>query len=200
MEWEVKLLCNIISEISFCPKSLTYQLEEGLLVRKFPDNHVFRNYVGFSYNPLLSKKYENRKAETFIVKGVKVFDRFTKNFIDFWIFISGELIMGYSTPNNANFDADLDKIDFGKPYKERFGDDEFKTISKLFTKEEKSLFNPSDVYAVELDGKIFYHILDIGDGDFISIDIAKRVYKITHDPYEIDLLSETLSVVLSRKW
>lgn len=54
------------------------------------------------------------------------------------------------------------------------------------------MLNPSEVYEIELDGKTYYPIRELEDGDFIATDKEKRVYSITHDPYGVTLLSEDL--------
>ena len=70
--------------------------------------------------------------------------------------------------------------------------EESSILSKVFSRMELDLLNPSEVYEVELDGKTYYHIQDLEDGDFIATDKEKRVYSITHDPFEVTLLSEDL--------
>ncbi|WP_162842699.1 hypothetical protein [Mucilaginibacter pineti] len=48
-----------------------------------------------------------------------------------------------------------------------------------------------------MDGKVYFHIKDLEDGDFIGIDSDKIIYKITHDPCEIIPLPESLKTVLN---
>lgn len=199
-DWEIKLLRNLFSQLPFDASHFIHQIDDGLLKNRLLDNEVWKNYVGFSYQPGISKKYENRKASAYLLKGIKVYDKLSGIFIDFWVFAAGDLLCGYSTPTHAHFDLDPDRIEVGTLLKQTFGDDEFKSIARIFTKEEKKLINPSEVYEVVLDGKSFYHLMDIGDGDFIAVDIDKNVYQITHDPYEITLLAEGLVDVLSRQW
>ena len=51
---------------------------------------------------------------------------------------------------------------------------------------------------MSLNGKTYYHVQDItdGDGDFIGIDADKNVYEFRHDPFEITLLTEPLETIL----
>jgi hypothetical protein len=49
---------------------------------------------------------------------------------------------------------------------------------------------------VKLRGSLYYHLRDLEDGDFIGIDADKIIYKITHDPFEIIPLNETLEQLL----
>lgn len=76
------------------------------------------------------------------------------------------------------------------------GNIEFDAIKHLLNEEELLLIDPVDVYEVELDGKIYYHVRELEDGDFIGIDDKKNIYKLTHDPYEIMLLNKPLVEVL----
>jgi len=111
------------------------------------------------------------------------------------------IISGYSIDNESvlntlpdNISVDTSNINI------IFFNDDDSNIEKFFSKKELSYVNIDDVYEVELDGKIYYHIQDIkdGDGDFIGMDSDKKIYKITHDPYEIKLLSESLIDVLMK--
>ena len=67
----------------------------------------------------------------------------------------------------------------------------------MFNHEEISLLNTSDIYKIELNGKIYYHLKDLEDGDFIGIDTQKNIYLITHDPFKIALQDNDLNYYLN---
>jgi len=78
-------------------------------------------------------------------------------------------------------------------------------IRKDFVNKENQgwgiVYNPAiiDKYEVELADKMYYHLFDMEDGDFIGIDKKKKVYEITHDPYEATLVDNNLLTFL-KSW
>lgn len=104
--------------------------------------------------------------------------------------------MGLSSPTVKTLIPDLNSIKVENLNVEYLGEDEFLEIKHLFNADELQLINPSEVYEVELDGKLYYHLKDIGDGDFIGIDKEKRIFRITHDPYKVLQLDSDLNNVL----
>ncbi|MEM6360290.1 MAG: hypothetical protein AAF731_09375 [Bacteroidota bacterium] len=196
-QWEIDLLEKVFESLNQNYSSFKSQVKEGLLtgVRLYPEDKS--NYVGFKYNPGIAEKYLDDTARDYAIKGVQVFDKKQSKYIDFIIHVTHGLICGYSTP-----ESDTPKFDIGKlkvpevknVYEEN---PDFEQIKNLLSGSEHNLLNPSEVYKVELEGKIYYHLKDLEDGDFIGIDDKKRVYQFTHDPYEIKFLSVDLESVLS---
>ena len=72
--------------------------------------------------------------------------------------------------------------------------------SGIFEEEGKILGVHVIPMPVILEGKTYYHLMDLadGDGDFIGMDLKKRVYLITHDPFEIKLLDKPLREILEK--
>ena len=91
------------------------------------------------------------------------------------------------------------KIDKGpKPGPGGSSPNEFDDIKHVFNGEELAIIDKEDVYEVELNGTIYYHLQELEDGDFIGIDQNKKIYKITHDPFEITELKGALAEILKR--
>lgn len=194
--WETKLLIKIIEKLPEQYLFLKEQVENGLIKKVFIGSSVIPNYVGFSYNPLISRKYEDKKGRFFKLSGIFISDFLTGEFVEIEIFISHGLIMGYSIPQKLKIKPDLTKIKVDNFKRTFFDNADFQKISHLLGKKEISLINPSDVYEVILNGKSFFNIKNLEDGNFIGIDLEKHVYVITHDPFEIKLLNKDLTEVL----
>lgn len=71
-------------------------------------------------------------------------------------------------------------------------------MKKLIDEEALKLIKPENVYQVNLSDRVFYHIEDLEDGDFIGIERHGQIYKITHDPFEIIPLDQSLTTFLSK--
>jgi uncharacterized pyridoxamine 5'-phosphate oxidase family protein len=69
-------------------------------------------------------------------------------------------------------------------------------LKKLLSPKELKLINPSDVYIVTLNNKEYFHLIDIEDGDFYGMDMGKNLYKITHNPYDLEKIDVNLSKLL----
>ncbi|GEP89763.1 hypothetical protein CTE07_14080 [Chitinophaga terrae (ex Kim and Jung 2007)] len=164
---------------------LKEQVEAGLLRRVSFKSTVVPNYVGFVYDPNLSGKYERRHDNGFEITGLKVYDELSKTYIDFDISVAHGLVMGYATPGNKKISLDVGKIDMSGLKVQYDSNPLYDKIKTLLKPAYLKSVPPGDVYEVELDGKIYYHLQDLEDGDFIGMDDEGRYYEITHDPYEI---------------
>lgn len=172
------------------------QLSEGIVTgTKKLNKQPYLNYTKFSLKTALLNKYENKKGSFFQIKGIRVFDLGTSAFIDINIDIAYDLLIGYSTPSR-NPDFDLTNINVDGFYNKHHENDDFKNLSIILDESEIKLLNEAEVYEVILKGLKFYHIKDLEDGDFIGIDINKKLYKITHDPFTITELALKLSDIV----
>ncbi len=171
------------------------QLSDNIISGINESNVPFPNYKKFSLNSNVLSKYENRYGRYFVIQGIKIFDFNTKEYVELKINIGFGLLLGYATPGIKMFNPDLTNIDLGG-LSLRFFAEEDTTKVKLFTKEEWSLLNPNEVYEVEINGKKYFHILDLEDGDFIGIDEKRNIYKITHDPFLITPINKRIIEIL----
>ncbi|MFB6456298.1 hypothetical protein ACE38W_13580 [Chitinophaga sp. Hz27] len=86
---------------------------------------------------------------------------------------------------NSKFRIVPDRVSIVNYKIKYLGGEEYKQIAHLIPPSLTSKINPTDVYEVELDGKVYFHVREIEDGDFVGIDLQGIFYKITSDPYEI---------------
>ena len=63
-----------------------------------------------------------------------------------------------------------------------------KLVSGL-TCEQLELTNLSEF---EIDGKLYYQIKDLKDGNYIAIDNKGKVFGLIHDPYKIELINKSV--------
>ncbi|MBS1636151.1 MAG: hypothetical protein JST26_09560 [Bacteroidetes bacterium] len=191
-EWEKTFLMNVFELLPHFQK-FSQQIQDGLLKRVIIDKRDA--YVGFVYDPLISGTYEDKKGRCFKLKHVQVYSTISKDYIAAEIYIGFGLVAGYSLGNQKE-KIDCNRINISKLEIESLDEYEFDVLNTLLSGEEIGLINPSEFYEVKLEGKLFYHIMDIADGDFIAIDSEKHVYKVTQDPYEIKQLNQSLKEVI----
>ena len=86
-----------------------------------------------------------------------------------------------------NYQFDLSSL---KKEKSKFALDQ--KIEKLvggLTSDQLDLTNLGEL---EVDGKHYYQIKDLEDGNYIAIDNKGEVYGLTHDPFKIDLINKSV--------
>lgn len=177
--------------------SLRDQIHDGiikdvkLLEKPFPYYHKFIHDVN------ILNRYEDKKGRSFIIKGILVNDRTINSFTAVNLVVAYGILIGYSTPQVATINPDLESIRATSLTIEFFGENAFNKIKSIISPEDLKWINPSDVYEIELNECNYYHIKDLQDGDLIAIDLSGNVFKLTHDPFEIKKLNESLSDILS---
>lgn len=198
-DWEIILMKEIFQVLDGDYIDFRNQLKDGLLrgVRIYSNDPS--HYIGFRYNADIAEKYLDETKEDFSIEGIQVYDEVLSKYIDFIIHTTHGLICGYSTPASGKPKFNIQKIKLDGAKKVHPHNPDFEDIKNLFNESELKLINLSEVYKVELEGKKYYHLKDLEDGDFIGIDAKKRVYKFTHDPYEIKFLGVDLRSVLNGK-
>ena len=116
-------------------------------------------------------------------------------------FNKGEIfINGYSITGATEYVIDVTNINVDHFKRQTLFYEDYQKIEGSLTDSERDLLNPGDVYEIKLEGKTYYHLMDLadGDGDFIGMDLKKRVYLITHDPFGIKLLDKPLREILEK--
>ncbi len=172
------------------------QVDEGIIIGIWLPYDAWPNYVQFSLNTELYYKYEDKLRPTFTIMGITVFDSKSAVTTEIQIEIWHGIITGFE-PQFAKLESpDFETINTSGYWIEYSDQSEFEPIKKLLTEEEIKLINPNDVYELELKGRSYYHIAELEDGDFIGMDLDKKIYKITHDPYEIVELQDNLKEIL----
>ena len=188
-QWEIDLLKRIGRELSKECGYVLQQVEAGLLRGVLVGLSDIPNYVGFSYNHDVYKRFYNEEGRNFAIKNIQVFNVRENKYTDFDMYISSGMINGYATPKSGKFEPDVEKINVTGFQKVYVGNPEFEKIRNLLDDSDMQLIKPEEVYQINLEGETYFHIKDIGDGDFIGIDMRKNVYKITHDPYGVSMLT-----------
>ncbi len=172
------------------------QLDEGIIIGSGLLREPLPNYIKFSLNVELLNKYEEKLRPTFRIMGIIVFDSKSAVTTEIQIEIWHGILVGFEPQISKLESPDLETINTSGYWIEYLENAEFDLIKKLLTEEEIKLINPSEVYEVELEGKSYYHIAELENSDFIGMDLDKKIYKITHDPYEIVELEESLKEIL----
>ena len=196
-DWELFLMYNTLEKLPDEFKTLKVQIEEELFAYATTGASSFDpDFVGFGFSDSIGE-YENRRAREYEITNIKVLDINSNKRLDYSINVCSGVISGYSLKGAENPTIDISDIDVSAYEKRYYDNPDYDKLEKILSPAEISLINASEVHEVSLDGKVYFHIKDLEDGDFIGIDSEKIIYKITHDPYEITPLRESLETVLN---
>lgn len=188
----IKISLSLPKKFSF----LHTQIEEGIIIGIKKQD---KQYYKFILDSSLLNKYEDKRGRYFAINNIKINNINTSQSTLITLRIGYGIILGYIIQNESfvNLHANQTSIDISSIHIEFFDNN---PIDKIFSKEELSYISRNDVYEVEINGCIYYHIQDIdsGDGDFIAIDSNKNIYRINHDPFQITPLSDSLLNILRK--
>jgi hypothetical protein len=196
-KWEIELISKIFNSIGDDFTYIKNQLNDGLIKSVKKVNTPVPNYYKFLFDVNILNKYENKKGRYFCIHGVTVFDNQLNRNVEIQINVSFGIVLGFFVLGAKEIVPNLDRIDINNYRIKYFDEQGIDILTKLLNKEEIKFINPSDVYEIILNGKKYYHLKDMEDGDFIGIDIEKNAYKIIHDPFEITILEKKLIDVLT---
>lgn len=194
---QVELISKICELLPDKFQNLRDQVRAGIIKDIKLLEKPFPNYHRFTLDVEILNKYEDKKGRSFVIKGILVNDKSLQKFVPVNLIVAYGILLGYSIPQANNFEPDLEKIVLTSISLDFFGEGTFDKIRSILSQEELKWISPSDVYEVEINDTCYYHLKDLEDGDFIAIDVDKNVFKVTHDPFELERVSDDLDQILS---
>jgi hypothetical protein len=88
--------------------------------------------------------------------------------------------------NFGNFDfSKIDLSELGEKHFNNQDKDELLQILGKLNKDQLSRLDIDDTFKVEIPEDIFYTIKNIGEGDYLAVNVRGEVYELLHDPYAV---------------
>ena len=195
--WEIELLEKIFGKN---PEKFDVKFDQQIVSGLFTGVHIglsdIPNYVGFKYDPNLYERFYRAKGRNYKFSNIIVRDLFSNEYLPVSIYISYDVINGYSIDKNVSkYKFDISDIKAKLVHKIFIGEDNSHVLY-LLTANERDLVIESDIYSTLLDSRAYYHLKELEDGDFVGIDEQNNLYKITHDPFEINMIDRNLLIDL----
>lgn len=182
---------NIIRELAtIIPSkydSIIRQVEEGIVVGFFLEGDA---YIKFKLDPSVISRFEDPMGCYYSISGFQ-FEWDDGSRTCFAIRIGYGLILGielsdpsviFRHQNQTRIILTSLRIIYFDSLKNTF-----------LSPSETKIFNPSDLYEIEIQGIHLLHLRDLDDGDFVAIDKKQSIYKVTHSPVKLvplDILLE----------
>lgn len=191
-----------VKEIEILEKKLIHKLS------CFDQNfEIFYNYkksklsnIFFSFKPKgisIMREYENEEAYKLLkqknneiqnIKGVKIFNKKSKQFENVNLSFSNYLLKFIQNDSPENFHKifDINKIQIEEYSIEKIKiqNPEKEIVLKILTpisNEELNKLDLENCIEIEFESNLYYTIIDFENGDYIAINYAKNVYYLNHN-------------------
>jgi hypothetical protein len=169
-------------------KFLGDELDKGLY-RRFSVNHALKgHFYSIGFDPSQSDK-SMTKGKEFEIENIII--KQDGQAYPLNITIYDGLWIGFEIEKNIldfnNFQIDLSVL---KKTKSKFASDtKIEQLVSGLTCEQLDLTNLGEY---DIDGKTFYQIKDLENGNYIAIDNKGQVFRLIHDPYKIELINKSV--------
>lgn len=167
-------------------------LSDGLdkgLYKRFSVNHAMKgHFYSIGFDPSQSDK-SMTKGKQFELENIII--KQDGQAYPLNITIHEGLWIGFEIEKNIldfnNFQIDLSSF---KKSKSKFAaDTKIERLVSGLTCEQLDL---TDLGDFDIDGKTYYQIKDLADGNYIAIDNKGQVFGLIHDPYKIELINKSV--------
>lgn len=197
--WEMDILKNVLMQLPIEYIHLKNQVDKGLFKGVLIGISDIPGYVGFSFNPKVYNEFYSKDGRNYKLTNIKVIDSISGQYVGYSIYVSFGLINGYSIDSIQKYKVDTSKVDVSNFQRVYLDEGIHSNLSAFLNQGEIALINLSEVDAIFIEGREYYRIKELEDGDFLGVDINRNVYKITHNPPEVNLLPDKIEDILSRK-
>jgi len=176
-----KLFEQLPTEFRF----LQEHLKKGLYRRY---SHNKDNNYFISFDPAHSDK-SMVKGKNFEVTNIQVIAEGQSYQLVLTIYQG--LLVGFDTAKNIKElkDYKFDTSRVSKAKSKFVAEDKTKRLVKGLYSDKLDL---DDLSEIEVDGKSYYQIKDLEDGNYIAIDNKGQVFVLMHDPFKIKLLNKSV--------
>jgi hypothetical protein len=167
---------------------LTTGLDKGLY-RRFSVNHAMKgHFYSIGFDPSQSDK-SMTKGKQFELENIIINQDGHEYKLNITIYDG--LWIGFEIGKNIldfnSFQVDLSSF---KKSKSKFAADT--KIEKLLNGLTCRQLDLTNLGEFEVDGKLYYQIKDLDDGNYIAIDNKGKVFGLIHDPYKIELINKSV--------
>lgn len=161
-----------------------------LMFFNYPDKPIGISFVYAMNGPYLDRHGKKHRVN-FKVDGLEIKKKESNEFVKLPITVTHDLIGTVEIDNPCDFWKNYDiseiKVREIKRTELKFtnGDEQkLKKILKGIDEELKKKIETDDTFEIELDGKRYYTILDMEDGNYIGVNSRGQVYRLLHDSDE----------------
>ncbi|GGH26771.1 hypothetical protein FAZ19_18405 [Sphingobacterium alkalisoli] len=183
-DWEKQTFKKIFEDLGVEFDTFSKQMQYTQKIKM--DETSKSCFYSLIYPVSFYKDFENRLDTNFKIENIKVHNLKNKESMFIILYFASNIFLAYSTSlARSKFEFDYKNIDLSGIKIAMWGDTEGLQVLELLTKEEEHYVNSGDIYISKIEGKEYFHLKELEDGDFVGIDKDSNVFVITHDPLEV---------------
>jgi len=148
-------------------------------------------YVFLGYSPEDSEIINKNHRTCFNLNGISVFNKKKNSYQSIKLYFQSDGLTRIEVENPEYFHKtfDLNKIQVNSLEITHLNiENPDKEIAekalKSLTKEQINLLELDFAFEIEIEGKLFYTILDMEDGNYIAVDKKGKIFRLNHDHNE----------------
>lgn len=195
---EISFFTEVIKILPTRYHYLLKQLNKDFLISFTPNDLNFKDWYSVQLNANLEKQYGKKKLGYFQLQNILLFNKRSNQKEKLTLSFLEGMFIGFFI-QDTNFENFLvEKYDISSLKEKHFKNDNDKKaliniIGKLST-EKLSYFDIDDTFKIEIPEGDFYTIKDLGDGNYLAVNEEGEVYELTHDPYCIKKIADSISM------
>ena len=148
-------------------------------------------YLSHGYTPKNFELINRNHRTSFNLTGISVFSIKENGFRPVKLYFLSDNLTQIEVNNPQYFHKDFDLNQIQKTVIEvenlplvnpdqKIAEEALRTLSK----EQQELLELDYSFEIELDGKLYYTILDMEDGNYMAVDKSGKIYRLAHDDEE----------------
>jgi hypothetical protein len=195
---EIEFFRKVISSLPDRYRFILPQIDPDFLLGK--KVKLVGRQGGFSFMIDAEKERKLRSPNPYVqLKGISVFNLTSNKYDPLEFGILDNILISYYTPNSYE-QLDADQIRMENLREQKTADNPFDQIGNIIGKKSlnalKSYINLSNVFELDLQKKKYLTIHDYGDGNYLAIDEAGKIFGLFHDPYIVQEIYPNVDLFL----
>lgn len=195
-EWEYALLNNIVKRLPIKYSFLLDQVQKDFILDSVPNDFL---KGGWKRIILDQNLFDSHKVKdiNYQLLGIRVYDLKDSQYKEVALDLYEGVLIGYKIPA-GQFDVDnVDLSDVREAQVFSARDEDLKY--KVFLTEKKSKqLDLENGFEIDLSDRSYFVIKDLGDGNYLAIDDAGKVYGLFHDPFLVEVIDEDVGEFIKR--
>jgi len=186
-QFELKIAALLKDELPQFQKVIHMSKLHGISFTQAPKGI----YISRSYDPDAHNEIQRNHRTHFNLTGISAYHLQKKSFIPLKLNYSFDSLtrIEVEEPEQFHKNFDLEKVQVNQIEIEQLPvenpDREIvEKILKALSSEQFEMLELDDTFKIELDEKLFYTILDMEDGNYITVNASGQVFRLNHDHVE----------------
>ena len=156
-------------------------------------------YISRGYTPKAFEMINRNHKTCFNMTGISVFNKKENRFQPIKLYYQSDGLTRIEIKNPEYFHKtfDLTQLQKGKIVLEHLkmenpDQEKVEKLLKSLTQQQLALLELEYTFEIEVDGKLYYTILDMEDGNYIAVNKKGNIYRLIHDHAEnVKLIANT---------